>query len=308
MTRSKGQSRPALFSPTTTPPPSRGGVHEWYRACRDHVTKREVRESLTRIWETYGHLLPEAPEDFVAQFRSDFPQRSWELYVLGWLAGTGATIERSPREGPDFRAHHPGVGRFWVECVVPTAGREANRVWERSDDVTRWAGRPDEPLALRYTSVLQEKIRKVARYRTRNIVAPDEPVIVALNQGGIRDSHLHDVELPLAYKVLYGVGDPVIRVDPYAHTTSAETLPRMQLKTASGALVSSAIFSESASGVIAGVLLARLDVFNLFPEHPAKLRFAHNPCAQSKMPVGVLPLGGEVWVDGEMRLISVGDL
>src|SRR6185436_8381353 len=117
-------------------------------------------------------------------------------------ARAGATIERSPGTGPDFCARHPRIGRFWIECVVPTPGTGPNRVWERDDNIQVWSGPSNEPLALRYTSAAQTKIAKIASYRTRKIVAPTEPVIVALNQGGIRDADLHDIELPQSMMVL----------------------------------------------------------------------------------------------------------
>ena len=107
-------SRPRHPPPFAATPATPEGVaeHPWYRACRDHVTKRGVRIALTRIWNELGHLLPESVEQFFDQFRRDFPQRSWELYVLAWLARSGSAVERSPSTGPDFCARHPRIGRF----------------------------------------------------------------------------------------------------------------------------------------------------------------------------------------------------
>lgn len=227
-------SQPHLFAPT---PATTAGTaeHLWYRACRDHVNKRPVRVALTRTWKAYGHLLPESPEVFVDQFRRDFPARSWELYVLGWLARSGSTVERAPGEGPDFRATHPRIGPFWIECVVPTIGEGANRVWQRPADMTIWSGPPDEPIELRYTSSIQTKIRKIAGYRDRGIIAPSEPAIIALNQGAIQDSDLNDVELPLAMKVLYGVGDTVLFVEIGTGATNVEVRSRTEIRNPSGA-------------------------------------------------------------------------
>jgi hypothetical protein len=305
MARARLPRQPPLFAATPATPAG-AAEHPWYRACRDHVTKRGVRVALTRIWNAHGHLLPEAPEQFVDQFRRDFPQRSWELYVLAWLARSGATLERSPGTGPDFCARHPRIGRFWIECVVPTPGTGENRVWERDDNTRVWSGPPDEPLALRYTSTVQAKITKITSYRRRNIVAPTEPVIVALNQGAIRDSDLHDVELPLAMMVLYGVGDTVLRIDPYAHTSEVEVQPRIEIQNRSGAPVSAVIFAEPASAVIAGVMLARTNIFNLFWGRRRKLLMAHNPSATIAVPVGALPWRGEVWVGDDRRLLHRG--
>ncbi len=174
MSRRVPGHRPPLFGPTPQTPAG-AAEHAWYRACRDHLGKRGIRAALTRIWNRLGGLLPEDPEQFVDQFRRDFPARSWELYVLSWLARSGARVHRAPSTGPDFCATHPVVGRFWIECVVPTHGEGPNRVWERPDHVTIWSGQPDEPLALRYTSAVQAKIRKITAYRTSNILQEQSP-------------------------------------------------------------------------------------------------------------------------------------
>lgn len=296
---------PPLFA-VTPATPAGAAEHAWYRACRDHVTKRPVRIALTRIWNAHGHLLPEAPDQFVDQFRRDFPARSWELYVLGWLARSGSVIERAPGEGPDFCATHPRIGRFWIECIVPTIGEGANQVWQRPANVTIWNGPPDEPIELRYTSAIQAKIRKVAGYRDRGIVGATEPVIVALNQGAILDSDLNDIELPLAMKVLYGIGGTVLMVEVGTGDTSVEVRSRSAIPNARGAMVSTQIFAEPTSSVIAGVLLARASIFNLIWGRRRKVIMAHNPGAAAPVPVGVLPFRGELWVGPDQRLLHRG--
>lgn len=226
--------------------------------------------------------------------------------MLGWLARSGSAVVRAPGEGPDFCATHPNVGRFWIECVVATIGEGANRVWQRPADVTVWSGPPDEPIELRYTSSIQAKIRKIAAYRERGIVAPNEPAIIALNQGAIQDSDLNDVELPLAMKVLYGIGDTVLLVEIGSGATAVEVRSRSEIRNPSGASVSTQIFGEPTSAVVAGVLLARQSVINLFWGRRRKLVLAHNPLAAVPIPVGVLPFRGEIWVGDEWRLTHRG--
>ena len=181
---------------------------------------------------------------------------------------------------------------------MPTVGKGANAVWQRDERVTVWSGPPDEPLALRYTSALQGKISKIAKYRTAGIVAANEPVIVAMSQGAIRDSDLHDLDMPLSMKVLYGIGDSVLRVDPYARTSEVVVLHRSEIRNKSGAAVSAVIFADPASVAIAGVMIARTSVFNYFGGRRRRLLMAHNPAADAPVPIGVLPWRGELWVDG----------
>lgn len=294
---------PPLFAPT--PNTDEGKAEDpLYRATRDHVLKRPVRAGLTRAWREYGHLMPEAPEHFVREFRRDFHARSWELYVLRWLARSGAKIIKAPGHGPDFCAEHPKFGRFWIECVVPNVGKDANRVWQRTTQRV-WNGPPDEPIQLRYTSAIQSKITKVAGYRNKGLVASNEPVLIAMNQGAILDSDLNDIELPLAFKVLYGVGNVVMRVEVGTGKTDFEMKPQPTIRNAKGAEVSSAIFAEKESSVVAGLILARMNTINLFGRRRRLLTLAHNPLALARVPVGVLPVRGEVWVD-KARLVHRG--
>jgi hypothetical protein len=90
---------PPLFA--STPDTEEGRAADLlYRATRDHVTKIPVCDALTKAWHMYGHLMPEKPEQFVREFRRDFHARSWELYVLRWLARTGAKLIRAPVSPP----------------------------------------------------------------------------------------------------------------------------------------------------------------------------------------------------------------
>jgi hypothetical protein len=242
-------------------------------------------------------LLPENAERFVAEFRRDFHARSWELYILRWLARSGSTVIKAPGHGPDFCAEHPEFGRFWIECVIPTVGKDANRVWQRTTERT-WNGPPDGPIQLRYTSAIQGKIAKIAAYRAKGLVAANEPALIAMNQGAILDSDLNDLELPLAFRVLYGVGDIVMRIETDTGRTSLEVQPQSAISNARGTPISTMVFAEQSSHVVAGLILARASTINLFDHRRRLLLLAHNPLASTAVSVGLLPMRGELWVEG----------
>lgn len=164
---------------------------------------------------------------------------------------------------------------------------------------------PSSRVALRYTNAITSKITKVAEYRAKGIVKPDEPVLIAINQGAIDLSDLHDTEVPLMVRVLFGIGETVLLVDPYPHT-SRPHIPRMpSVKKSGGSDVPSQIFLTDASAVIAGVLFARFAIFNLFPmRRRPLLHLAHNPRALARFPIRGLPLRGELWM--EQRLAHAG--
>ncbi|CAN5166448.1 hypothetical protein BH11MYX1_BH11MYX1_55150 [soil metagenome] len=126
-----------------------------------------------------------------------------------------------------------------------------------------------------------------------------------MNQGAILDSDLNDVELPLAFKVLYGVGQVVMRVEVGTGDTDYAVQPQPAIKNAKGSVVSTTIFTEESSSVVAGLLLARASTINLFGHRRRLLRLAHNPLARAAVPVGALPVRGELWVERD-RLVHRG--
>jgi hypothetical protein len=280
----------------------------WYQAVRDHESKREGREHLEAIWNTHGHLLPEAPEPFLSEFRRHFHPRAWELYMLGWLARSGAVIERPPGYAPDLCATHPDFGRFWIECVVATVGTNDNAVWQRTDE-TVWGGPPDEPLMLRYTSVIATKVAKITEYRDAGVVRPDEPVLIALNVGPIRDADLNDFTMPLAFKVLYGFGH-MLQEQLETGEVRTYVVPQPTITNARNAEVSTQIFRDPTGSVVAGLLLTRTDVvslcYSVTSEPPVLL--AHSPNAIVRVPIGVLPVRGELWIGENGDFVHRGRL
>lgn len=79
--------------------------HEWYTECRDYPSKSGLRRALSRIWGELGEFIPEPPAQFLSEFRKDFPARSWELYMLAFVARSGCTLERGP---PRAQTSAPG--------------------------------------------------------------------------------------------------------------------------------------------------------------------------------------------------------
>src|SRR5262249_3903444 len=108
---------------------------------------------------------------------------------------------------------------------------------------------------------------------------------------------LHDHEVPLVVRVLYGIGETVLLVDPYKGTTRPHVPPMPSVKKRSGTDVSTRVFMEEASATISGVLFARVDVCNLFPMRTRRLYLAHHPTPLAAFRVGALPLRGEIWIE-----------
>jgi len=282
---------PALFDTTDT------GCGDAYLACRDHYTKQDTRERIERAWRAVGHLCPEEPEQFVREFRRDFHARAWELYLLATLQLSGLALRRAPSHGPDILIDLSSRRRCWIECVVPRAGSGDDAVVQRPSG--QWCGAlyPEDKLLLRYRSALHDKLGKVAGYVKAGIIEPRDRVVIALNQGAIKDSDLHDTEVPLMAKALFPIGEPVMIVVPYGRGKPRVEVPsRHEVKKKSGSRVSTTLFVTDEAASISAVLFARNALWNL-DWNPAKsLSVIHNPRASAPLARRTLPTRCEMWV------------
>jgi hypothetical protein len=281
------------------------GVGEGFLACRDHQTKAGERDYLERAWQRIGHLVGDRRQHFLKEFRSNFYAKSWELYLLAVLSDAGWLIEPGKPEGPDICASVRGR-RVWVEAVVPTPGalgspdRVPQRLLGRGGVMHLY---PEASVLLRYRAALEEKLNKVDSYLKKGLIAGDDAVLVAVNQGGIEDSDLHDSEVPAIVKAVFPIGEPVLVVVPYSkERPHVEMPPRFAVKKKSGAEVSTTLFLEPRSASLSGVLFASQLVWNLRKSTEKDLRLVHNPLAATPFPRGALPLRCEFWVeDDELR-------
>ncbi len=277
------------------------GTCDAYRACRDHGTKSNARAFLEQSWDRVGHFVGDRRQHFLTEFRSNFHAKSWELYLLAVLSDAGCGIEPGKPDGPDICACIGGK-RVWIEAVVPTPGapESPDRVFQRPPG--RWGGAlyPEAALLIRYRSVLEEKLKKIDGYRTKGLVAPTDVVLIALNQGAILDSDLHDVEVPAIVKAVLPIGETVMVVTPYRkEPPRVEIPPRFSVKKKKGAEVSTTLFLEPRSAAVSGVLFSSQVVWNLQNAAAKDLGLLHNPQAAAPLPKRSLPLKCELWVEDE---------
>jgi len=277
--------------------PDRDGDHPQYRACRDHPSKRGTRLLFSRLWNASKHLLAEGTTQFASEFRRDFPARAWEVHVLHYLQRSGVALATSPPMGPDFKGVLDGR-KLWVECVIVTSGVGDDAVLQPSKHQSLVALGPSEKVALRYASALTSKLAKIAHYRKKGIIATDDAVLVALHQANIQDSDLHDWVNPVVLRVLFGIGEPTIAIDPYAGTTSRYIAPMPWVAKFNKAVVPTRLFLDEANCGVSGVLFSRSDTWALARRVAKRMYLVHNQSPLVVMPNFVLPVRGEAWVEG----------
>ena len=78
---------------------------------------KERKEKFEKLWQNFK---PYADNHFLTEIKTNFHQRSWEMYVGNVLLEKKLSIE-SKNEGPDFIVND----NIYIECVAPTKGDPA---------------------------------------------------------------------------------------------------------------------------------------------------------------------------------------
>ncbi len=276
-----------------------------YQACRTHENKKDARAALEDAFHRHSHVLPEAPDHFVRQFRQDFDGRAWELFLVAALAEAGLDLERPPAKGPDVCVRLPSGRRCWIEAVAATPG--TGRDCLPPSLPGRGPGYTEEALILRYTSAINDKLAKISRYETEGIIAPGDTVLVALSPGTIPYADLLDVEVPVPVKAVLPIGRAFLRVVPYSSEPPTGGIERREdVFKKNQSKVGTTLFLSERSAPLSGLLFAGGDIYlwtvgGIRPDSARRaLSLLRNPSARPDrlLPNGTLPLPEEqFWVD-----------
>ncbi len=162
---------------------------------------KERRERFDTLWNKYQ---PYADSNFLNEIKTNFHQRTWEMYVGNVLLEKNFTIQ-SKDEGPDFTIE----GIAYIECVAPTKGdpTKADSVPEMFVATTpaemRVQDVPFDKMILRITQVIKEKaLVKYENWKSKNWFNDKMSFIIAVNTGDLQ--HVDDPSMPNMLKALFG--------------------------------------------------------------------------------------------------------
>jgi hypothetical protein len=278
-----------------------------YLAARNFYVWRPVREQLEEAWRRLWRHCPEGPEQFVRQFRQDFHARSWELFLLAVLADAGLTILPTTGTGPDICIRLRSGKKAWIEAVAPGPGTGPNAVFQPPPGAQSGSLGPQANVILRYTQALQEKLNKLTVYKAAGIVQPDDAYLIAVSQGGIRNSDLHDDDVPLIVRAVFALGETVYRFTPYSGQPGRVEVPvREHVTKANGSAVSTTFFLDPQTEFVSGVIFVRLGVENLKWSAEDSLGLVHRPHARVPVERGAIPTRCEMWLDEQGVLMHRG--
>jgi hypothetical protein len=137
------------------------------------------------LWGKYASLgLPNA--HFVSEICSGkidkVAQRAWEMMLAAHFDALGFVMTNAD-EGPDIRIEHGGRV-IWIEAVCPTAAGLPEQ-WMQPLSAGEFivGDVPHNEILLRWTASIDEKRKKLAEYRGKGLVRPEDAYVIAVNGG-----------------------------------------------------------------------------------------------------------------------------
>lgn len=252
-----------------------------YVNVRDLDRHADTREFIAHIWDIYE---PYADPHFQSDSRNHFLQRFWEMYLAVSLIERGHEIHRHSEEGPEFYIQSDD-NRIWIEAIAPGPGEGEDRV---SEPVTGIAERvPTEKILLRYTHALAEKKNKYLEAVEKEIIAPNDSYLLAINSHGIPHAPYGDV-MPYFIQAYLPFG-------PYAVSIDRETGDivdsfhqyRDAVTKISGTDIPTTAFLDKEYAGMSAVLNSSVDCVNKPDEFGGDFCLLHNPGSDNPIDIGM---------------------
>lgn len=259
-------------------------------------TLNDFREWLELIWEQYK---PYADTNFPNEFKKQFYQRAWELYLGGTLLNRGYTLGNHSNTGPDFKIPY-GDKNIWIEAIAVKKGDGKDKVPDIKYGVA--VSVPEQEMLLRLTSGLGEKYQKYLSYLRSGVVESSDPFVIAIDRSALEHT---DPQIPLILKCLFAIGHQllIIKSDrPLPKTEGSNWSSREKVNKISGSEVPMLLFRDSNFEGISVVIYCANNILNS-PRDPKLMGnnfvIVHNPFAKNPLPENFFKFGQEWKQDGE---------
>lgn len=151
------------------------------------------KEKIDNLWNIFH---PHADPYFLDQYKLQFHQRTWEMFVGCVFIKNDFRI-KSLKHGPDFCIND----RVYVECIACNNAKKGkiDYVPELAYGIVQDV--PSDKIIIRITSAIEEKYKKYKNWLDIDI---SKPYIIAVNSGIFH--HPQDyMGIPLIIKALFGV-------------------------------------------------------------------------------------------------------
>ena len=186
---------------------------------------KEATEHCENLWRDFA---PYADPHFLDEFPLHFHQRWFEMYLTVSLLREGFHV-KCPKPGPDIRLDLNGR-HVWIEAVCATSGEKGRPASIPDLPLGHAADVPMDSYVLRVSSSLRDKAKKFEQYIQDGDVSQRDLVVIAININAVDGLWIYMDDV--MKKALYGIGDPVLRIDPGTrrvvdtHHQEIESIPK----------------------------------------------------------------------------------
>lgn len=173
--------------------------YDSYFVASGCIKKR--RRKFEKLWQNFE---PYADNNFLTEIKTNFHQRSWEMYLGNVLLERKLSI-KSQKGGPDFILDDD----IYIECVAPTRGdsNKPDSVPEmhiaKTLEEIRALDVPVDQMILRITQAIKDKaLLQYKKWRSKKWFKENAPFIIAINTADLQ--YVDDPNMPNIIKALFG--------------------------------------------------------------------------------------------------------
>ena len=235
---------------------------------------KKRKEKFDKLYEEFK---PYADKHFLTEVKTNFHQRSWEMYVGNVLLSKKIIIQ-SKNEGPDFVIDKVA----YIECVAPTKGDPT-----KSDSVPEIlvATKPEEicvqdvpvdKMILRITQTIKDKaLGQYENWKSKKWFDSKIPFLIAVNTVDLEYPQDY-LGIPLIIKALFGL--QFLQIDQDGNKSFSWI---NEIKKQSGYSVPVNYFTNCDYNFVSGIIFSDKTVLN----HPDNIGddciFVNNPFAKN---------------------------
>lgn len=227
-----------------------------YVAVSSMTTRPEFREELESLWSQYK---PYADSNFPDEFKKQFNQRAWELHLGCTLLNRGYVLGNHSNAGADFKIPYENRN-IWIEAIAVEKGSGQDRV--PNIEYGKAMHVPEKEMLLRLTAGLKEKYDKYLSYLKNNLIAQDDPFIIAIDRSPLE--HV-DPQIPLILKCLFAIGYQFLllkRKNSQIKRDESNWSAREKINKISGSEVEMLMFRDSDFEGISAIIYCAQDILN----------------------------------------------
>jgi len=157
---------------------------------------------------------------------------------------------------------------------------------------------------LRFRSVIEDKAKKLEKYREKGIIKPTDRAVIAIS-GVLLPYRVSPRIPPEIVRAVYPVGDITIEIHRETRQIVDSYLPyNNRVRKVSGVEIETDIFLTDKFRHISAVLYGEGDWVNPFDPPGHDFKIMHNPRAELRLPDGWFPRGHEYWLRDGLKLDS----